>query len=77
VVAVIQQVLTRFRVGDRVQFRLGADVVVGAVVEDFGRIGPGGQQIVRVQVALDPPNVQQFEMPASLLEPAQPAAKLV
>jgi len=57
-----------YKVGDHVRFQLGADKVAGTVVEDFGLIGRDGRQLVRVEVALDPPNVQQFELPAALLE---------
>lgn len=60
----------RFKVGDRVRFRLGARVVAGTVVEDLGKIGVAGQQLVRVEVPLDATFPRKFEMPAALLTPA-------
>lgn len=60
----------RFKVGDRVRFRLGARVVAGTVVEDLGKIGVAGQQLVRVEVPLDAPYLQEFEVPTALLTPS-------
>ena len=60
----------RFKVRDRVRFRLGAHLWTGTVVEDLGRIGVGGRQLVRVQVPLAETDPQVFELPAELLMPA-------
>jgi hypothetical protein len=64
-----------FKVGDRVRFQLGGRKVLGTVVEDRGLIGVDGRQLVRVQVELDPTYVQQFELPAALLERASRTAR--
>ncbi|HEY0477418.1 MAG TPA: hypothetical protein VGD37_07825 [Kofleriaceae bacterium] len=61
---------TRFKVGDRVRFQLGAHRVIGTVVEDRGLIGVGGRQLVRVEVELDPTYLREFEIPAALLTAA-------
>jgi len=60
-----------YKVGDRVRFQLGAHKVEGTVVEDRGLIGLDGRQLVRVEVPLDATYVQEFELPAALLEPAR------
>jgi hypothetical protein len=52
----------RFKVGDRVRFRLGAHVLAGTVVEDLGKIGVAGQQLVRVEVPLEATDPQEFEL---------------
>jgi hypothetical protein len=57
----------RFRIGDRVRFRLGAHLVVGTVVEDLGKIGIGGQQLVRVEMPLDATYLREFELQATEL----------
>lgn len=57
----------RLKIGDRVRFRLGAHLVVGRVVEDLGKIGVGGQQLVRVEVALDSTYLREFELQAEEL----------
>lgn len=57
----------RFKVGDRVRFRLGAHVVAGTVVEDLGKIGVAGEQLVRVEVPLEATDPQEFDMPAASL----------
>jgi len=61
---------TRFKVGDRVRFKLGAHNVVGKVVEDRGFIGVDGRQLVRVEVEVDPTSLREFELPAALLTAA-------
>lgn len=61
---------TRFNVGDRVRFQLGAHRVVGTVVEDRGLIGVDGRQIVRIEVELDSTYLREFELPAALLTAA-------
>jgi hypothetical protein len=60
----------RFKVGDRVRFRLGARMVAGTVVEDLGKIGVAGQQLVRVEVPLDPTYLQEFEISTAFLTPS-------
>ena len=60
----------RFKVGDRVRFRLGAHVLAGTVVEDLGKIGVSGQQLVRVEVPLDATDPQKFELSTELLTPS-------
>lgn len=57
----------RFKIGDRVRFRIGARLVVGTVVEDLGRIGVGGQQLVRVEVPIDATYLRVFEAQAAEL----------
>ena len=61
---------TRFNVGDRVRFQLGAHRLVGTVVEDRGLIGVDGRQIVRIEVELDSTYLREFELPAVLLTAA-------
>jgi hypothetical protein len=61
---------TRFNVGDRVRFQLGAHRLVGTVVEDRGLIGVDGRQIVRIEVELDSTYLREFELPAALLTAA-------
>lgn len=61
---------THFKVGDRVQFKLGAHQVVGRVVEDRGFIGVDGRQLVRVEIEVDPTYLREFELPAALLTAA-------
>lgn len=75
--AVVQHVFKVFKTGERVRFRLGAHDVAGTVVEDLGNIGARREQILRVEVVLDPTSVQQFELPASLLAPEQAPVKLL
>jgi len=60
----------RFKVGDRVRFRLGAHVLAGNVVEDLGKIGVAGQQLVRVEVPLDTTDPQEFDISTELLTPS-------
>jgi hypothetical protein len=60
----------RFKIGDRVRFRLGAHLITGTVVEDRGSIGIRGQQLVRVEVPLDTTYVRQFELPTEVLSRA-------
>jgi hypothetical protein len=60
----------RFKVGDRVRFRLGAHLVTGTVVEDRGSIGVRGEQVVRVEVPLDRTYTRDFELPTGLLSRA-------
>ena len=57
----------RFKVGERVRFNLGGRWVTGRVVRDIGMVGVKGRQLVRVEVPLDPPFSQQFEVPGTLL----------
>ena len=64
-----------YRVGDRVQFKLGARDVVATVIEDRGFIGHGGEQIVRVATPVDSTYHGEFEVSASLVSPAQGRAK--
>lgn len=56
----------RIQVGDRVRLSMGVYDAVGVVVEDRGRIGVGGRQLLRVQVAVEP-GVEpiEIEVPAS------------
>lgn len=58
------------KIGDRVRFRLGARIVAGTVIEDLGKIGVAGQQVVRVEVLLDATNPQEFELSTELLMPS-------
>jgi hypothetical protein len=52
--------------------KLGAHEIVATVIEDRGFIGPGGQQVVRVSVPVDPTQeAEQFEVSASLVEPVR------
>jgi len=60
----------RFKVGDRVRFKLGAHRVLGTIVEDRGPIGLDGRQLVRVEVELDATYLREFEIPAALLTAA-------
>jgi hypothetical protein len=60
----------RYKVGDRVRFRLVARVLAATVVEDLGEIGIGGEQLVRVEVPMESTWPQVFEVGASALTPA-------
>jgi len=60
----------RFKLGDRVRFRLGAHIVAGTVVEDLGKIGAAGEQLVRVEVPLDATYHREFEISTAFLTPA-------
>jgi hypothetical protein len=60
----------RFKVRDRVRFRIGAHLWTGTVVEDLGMIGVGGRQIVRVQAPLAETDPLVFDLSADLLMPA-------
>ena len=62
-----------YRVGDKVRFKLGARKVTATVVEDRGRIGHGGEQIVRVEMPIDATYHAEFELSASLVAPAPSA----
>ena len=61
----------RFRVGQTVKIRFGAQVMTATVIEDRGFIGPAGTQVVRVTAPLDSAcrSDAEFEMSASLMEP--------
>lgn len=74
-VAIAPTLSRLFRVGELVRFRMGAQDVIGRVVEDRGLIGVGGRQIVRLEVAGGSDEPEQFEMPAALLEAVPPPAK--
>jgi hypothetical protein len=43
----------RYRVGDKIQFPWGADMLQGLVIEDRGNLGVGGRQIVRLRTQYD------------------------
>jgi hypothetical protein len=59
----------RFKVGDRVRFRFGGNLLTVKVVEDLGSIGVGGQQLVRVEVPLESTSPHVFDVRASSLTP--------
>jgi hypothetical protein len=59
-----------YRVGEKVRFTLGARSVVATVIEDRGRIGHGGEQIVRVAMPIDTTYHSEFELSASLIDSA-------
>ncbi len=66
-----------YRVGEKVQFKFGGRSVVAEIVEDRGRLGHNGEQIVRVSVPVDATYFAEFELSASLVAPvtAQKRAK--
>jgi hypothetical protein len=43
-----------FRVGDRVRFQLGVEMVEGVITEDRGAIGVGGRRLYRIEGELHP-----------------------
>jgi len=51
----------RVRVGARVKFRLGIGVLSGVIVEDMGKLAPGGKHLYRIKIKSDP----DFFMPAT------------
>lgn len=63
----------RFRVGDKVSFRIAGRRRVARIIEDRGHIGRGGRQLLRV-VYLGPGGQFQdaFELPADDVTPARP-----
>jgi hypothetical protein len=52
-----------FKVGSRVQVRIGLTDCPGIIVEDRGFIGAGGRRLWTVKVDFDPPNVTYIELP--------------
>ena len=57
---------SRFKVGDRVRFRMGARRLSAIVVEDRGNLGVNGEQIIRVQhKGRGPGSAMDFELSAS------------
>jgi hypothetical protein len=64
-----------FRVGDRVQFGRGLDLVEGVIVEDRGAIGVGGRRLYRIEFRLSPDYESAVELPAEEFERAPPAEK--
>jgi hypothetical protein len=65
-----------YRVGDLVKFKMGAHEVVAPVIEDRGKIGHGGEQVVRVAVPIDSTYHVEVDLSASLVSRAQGKAKL-
>jgi hypothetical protein len=61
----------RYKVGDRVKFKLGTHDVVATVTEDRGFIGYQGEQLVRVATPDGSAFDGEFEMLASLMSPAR------
>jgi hypothetical protein len=55
-----------------VRIRFGARDVVAEVVEDRGRLGRGGEQIVRVAVPMDGTDHVELEVTASMASPVEP-----
>ena len=61
-----------FHVGDEVKFSFGRRKVKGVIVEDRGRIGAGGRQLLRIVVQMEPnEETMIFEMPAEEIEIAK------
>ena len=68
---------TRVKVGDRVSFQIGAQVLNARVVKDLGDIGVNRRQLVVVAVTAgedEGGEVREFDMPAEELEIVEPAA---
>jgi hypothetical protein len=63
--------VTKVRVGKEVGVRLGGHVLPALVVEDRGNLGPGGTQIVRVELMSKEPDLDreptQFEVSVNAL----------
>jgi hypothetical protein len=60
----------KLTVGKRVRLKLGAQHVTGVVIEDRGRLGARGVQIVRVRVKLsDIDETMDLEVPATDVTP--------
>ena len=59
----------RYKVGDRVRLRFGSRMLTATVVKDFGGIGIGGEQVVRVKMPLEDTWPQVFEVEAGSLTP--------
>jgi hypothetical protein len=64
----------RFRVGDKVSFRIAGRQRVARIIEDRGHIGRGGRQLLRV-VYIGPGGQFQeaFEVPADDVTLARPS----
>jgi hypothetical protein len=56
-----------YKVGDRVRFLFGASRITGRVIGDYGGIGIGGRQLVRIEFRLDEYNVKESDIPAAEL----------
>jgi hypothetical protein len=57
----------RFKVGDRVRFKVGTRRVSGVIIEDRGLLAAGPQPLYAVRTRLDEYNESIFEMPADEL----------
>ena len=57
-----------FRVGERVQWIRGTDLVEGVIVEDRGPIGVGGRRLFRIEFRLSPDYEGVVELPAAALK---------
>ena len=64
----------RFRVGDRVTFRLGDKRITGTIVEDRGRIGVKGRRLVAIRAKLDRVAESIIEIPVEELQRGRSAA---
>jgi hypothetical protein len=62
-----------FRVGDRVQFRVANEVVVGQIREDRGPIGVAGRRLYGVAYEMGKDNWYYIELPAIELKVIEPA----
>ncbi len=54
----------KVRVGQKVTFRLFGEQRRGLVIEDRGRIGVGGRQILRIRPVGEGPDLESFELPS-------------
>jgi hypothetical protein len=64
----------KFRVGDRVKFRIGIRIAEGVVKEDRGPIGVKGRRLYTVEFCPDPVDPDQLfrlELPAVDMELVQ------
>ena len=59
----------RIKVGDRVRFHFGNQMVTGIVSEDRGSIGVGGRRLLRVHIAIDGEE-RALELPAEEIRAA-------
>lgn len=56
----------QFAIGTRVRFELGGRDVVATVIEDRGRLGTDGAQLLRVRLQVSGTDeVLEFEVPAT------------
>ena len=57
------------RPGDRVRVPYLNGTLIATVLEDRGRIGVGGERLLRVRISLDETHFREFEVAAAEVRP--------